>query len=475
MSITLAEAARRPTRLRAALGYGLLAPPLAGAGVLAVVAASRTHSNRELLAISIGIVLSVALALIAVTNFKAAVLALLAGRASLDSFHHASHIDPGTALGALFVVLATLWLAARFAAGEMKPISRTAMALLGLAVAGVITAFASASPATSLSAAARIAGGGLMVVVLEQFIADDPRIVRHLWTVVLGSGLIPITVAIYQWDHHQGGFIDSSGFSRISGTFVHPDSFATYLAMALTTAYVLYTTRRRRFAVFAVFAVGVFALFLTYSRGGWIACALAISLVTWRARRKLVVPVAICVVGAAFLVPGVTHRLADIHHGPRQNGTPTNSLSWRFYYWRQTYAYFRSEPFTGVGLDSVQRLNAQAAEPHNFVVQAGAEMGVVGLFAAGLLVMFTWRDLRRARQCWPAADPVVLVASGATVVLLIQALVTNVMTEGVIYWYWAALAAPALTRQPRMLISRVPNSRTERLFTAEKGAGEMSV
>jgi putative inorganic carbon (HCO3(-)) transporter len=417
------------------------------AGVAATKLGAYANSTHEWAALSAGLVATVALLIASLTNFKYAVLGMLFLRATLDSFHGASSVDPAMAVGILFLLFATFWLLRRVAKDEMQPISRTVYGIMTLGLVALALSVKAYSFIHAFGGSIRIMSGAIMLLVLEQFISDDWRMAERLQLTVLGSASIPIMVSVYQWSHHQGGFVDSSGFSRISGTFVHPDSFATYLGMALVMGYAVFGGQLRRFAGAAIFTTGLLALVLTYSRGGWLACIAGIVMVTWRTRRRLFVPLLLAGVLAAVIVPTVTSRIANARSNTHPKpGVPSNSLSWRIQYWQTVSHLFFSHPATGVGLGAVKYIEVEGVQPHNIVVQVAAEMGIVGLTGLGFLAFSVRSDLRRARR--RVAEGLLerryaVIAGAATLVVVIQALNTNVLLEAVIYWYWAALIAPA--------------------------------
>ena len=113
---------------------------------------------------------------------------------------------------------------------------------------------------------------------------------------------------------------------------------------------------------------------------------------------------------------------------------------------------------TGLGLDGVQQTEAQHFEPHNALVQAIAEMGIAGLVAVVFVAYAIRTTLQRSwRVLAGVHSTALLVASSATIVVVLQALVTNVLTEGVIYWYWAALVAPAFALARQAGFEEKPN------------------
>jgi O-antigen ligase len=194
-----------------------------------------------------------------------------------------------------------------------------------------------------------------------------------------------------------------------------------------------------------LFGCGLVVLVLTYSRGAWIAVFSGVVYVTWKKKRVLCAPLAAVAVLGALAVPAISTRLSNATTKTTiyAAGTPANSLAWRFSHWRETSRYFTDRPLTGVGLENVKRFDREGLEPHNVIVQTGAELGVVGLAALLVLMGAMYKTSRRFRALPHNARSVAVIAMAATLGLALQAMVTNVLTQPVLLWYWAALAAPA--------------------------------
>jgi O-antigen ligase/tetratricopeptide (TPR) repeat protein len=144
-----------------------------------------------------------------------------------------------------------------------------------------------------------------------------------------------------------------------------------------------------------------------------------------RSRRTYVVGVAIVVLGAA----------AVVGHGLRHNSLPEKSLTFRWYYWTGAARMIAQHPLAGVGWDNFGRhytsvrlpeAPEEVKDPHNFIVRALAELGIVG----GLLVLAwlvrLWWDLTQKPlppDAAPAAPPRRL--AGALVAVAVAAVGLN--------------------------------------------------
>jgi O-antigen ligase len=60
--------------------------------------------------------------------------------------------------------------------------------------------------------------------------------------------------------------------------------------------------------------------------------------------------------------------------------------------WPEYWEMFRSNPMTGVGLGVGWETNSEQQEPHNLFLEVGAESGVLGLFAFGILLWVILRN-----------------------------------------------------------------------------------
>lgn len=396
----------------------------------------------------VGAVGAVALAYLAMTRISAFVLTLLAIRSSLDvtNMQDSGGVSglAATAVSLLLIFTVVMWVAAQHRDGN-SPLSPLGLAGITLASACVISVVGSFDPVETLTEAARVTSAVAMLVILTALLtsADD---VRRLLRIVYLSMTVPLGFAVLQATV-GGGSSNTSGVSRIVGTFVHPNAFGAYLAVLLVAGVALLraTTGRERLVLQLLLIAGFGALLLTFSRGSWLATVVGLVTVAFVQRRPTVLLMMAGALGAGAMVPAVWTRLADLGEARSLAGTEGNSLIWRIDYWRQLLQLADQNPATGVGLNMSQFLTVEGNLPHNDFVRMYVEAGWIGLLAlVGLLVVLAATGYRAARQA--RTDDELAVAagfSGALTVVVVIMLGGNVISAVVLLWYFFALAASA--------------------------------
>lgn len=404
-------------------------------------------ASRSAIVLPLAALAGVALAVLAIARFEAFVIVCLAIRASLDSTKLGSSgsiIEPAGALAVLLILTAGLWLSARRRSSETAPPSPMRGPALAFLGAGLVSAIGSAQAGTSLFECARIAAVVAMLLVLEAILLDRRRI-RHLLTAVYLSALLPLAMAVLQ--ARQGAGFQAGGFSRMVGTFLHPNPFAIYLSLLIVMGVALlpHLTGGVRWGLVVLLLGCGWSLLLTYTRAGWIATVVGLLVVGMLQNRALIAYVMIGVMVAVVATPSVTGRFSDVGQQRHVSGTPANSLVWRFEYWGEALSLAREYPLTGIGLKMTQAQTDEAKAPHNDFIRAFVETGVVGLAAyLGLLTAFA----RTARQSLSRARPgfergLAVGFVGSLVAFVLLSAVSNVISQVVILWYFVAFAASA--------------------------------
>jgi putative inorganic carbon (hco3(-)) transporter len=167
--------------------------------------------------------------------------------------------------------------------------------------------------------------------------------------------------------------------------------------------------------------------------------------------RRLLIGLLAGVCAVAIAVPSVGARFADLSEPVQDNGTPGNSLSWRWQYWTEAVQLSRESPVSGIGLKMVATEADEGKQPHNDIIRAYVELGVLGLLAyVGLLVAFVrtaMAGLRAApRRRGPSLDRGISVGfAGVVTAFIVLSLVANVMSQVVLLWYFLSLAGLTLT------------------------------
>jgi putative inorganic carbon (HCO3(-)) transporter len=239
-----------------------------------------------------------------------------------------------------------------------------------------------------------------------------------------------------------GGGFDAAGFtvrtetfeedfgtaSRFAGTVGSPILAAAYFEMLLAPALaILGTTLGRHYKTLAVLglALGAIALVGTFSRGGWLAAALSLTIVyflLWR-RKKLspAVPVVLFLLLSTLALvfhENIGRRLTGDDRGSAHSRVPLMMMAWQI---------INDRPTLGVGANNyTQALAPRTPEfgnewlftVHNQYLLVWAETGVVGL---ATYLWFLLSTIRRGWQAWKRADPVLApLALGFTAALMGQ-------------------------------------------------------
>ena len=385
-----------------------------------------------------------ALTLLAVTRFEWFVWTALLVRPSLDVLSGGAGLGAGAMLSAMFLVIATIWLLAQRRAGEWRPLGPATRAMLAFAVAVALSVVTSELRIVSARAALEILAGISMFLVLEQLLPGRLDRLRRLVVAVMASAVVPVAVALQQW--MTGGGNVRGDLSRIYGTFVHPNPFATYLGMlmVLGVCVALTVDGRRRILAGGFVALLGLVVVMTFSRGGWIALIVAAGYLGVRRSKWVLGALVGVLVAIALLVPSVGDRLGDLGEDERwlPEGVPRNSLEWRFQYWGDLIPMANDSPVTGIGPQVILNSRPERLEPHNVFVQVYVETGFLG-FVAFLAVLATVATtlVRRSREAaTPLERTFVLGATAAALAILVQLLSENLLNATMTWWYLAACA-----------------------------------
>ncbi|MGW1051669.1 O-antigen ligase family protein [Streptomyces sp. NPDC001118] len=350
-----------------------------------------------------------------------------------------SNATPADAMSGLVV----LWAVVHTVRQTRRPLTRTAALVLGLPVVGLaVSASGAMTPADAVTGLARYLQVFVLVPVAVVLLVRDRRDARLvLWSLV-GLALWEGGVGVHQYLTGTGASYQGAEI-RAVGTFGPADvmGMATAVSLGLVAAVgiALGSGARRQRLVATACALALFLpLVVSFSRGSWIATAVACGaqLLTAgprRAAKTFAVGVAAVVVlvggvgvGAAVLQERLTSitRIAD---------APDQSVVDRYSLWAAATDMWRGHPMTGVGLKAFPAYRDGHASvalssgsdtdaagwgfrrrpllsPHNMYLLVLSEEGLLGALTVvgswlALLVCATRRLRRagRARDCAVAA------------------------------------------------------------------------
>jgi O-antigen ligase len=361
-------------------------------------------------------------------------------------------VTPADAASAVLV----LTCAVRLLRARRQVLSPVAAAVLGAPVVGfAVAAIASPDPGAGLAGFLRYAQVFVLVPAALVLLLRD----RRDFAVVAGSvvALAVVQGGVGVWQYATGTGASYQGQDvRAVGTFGPSDimGMATAVAYGLVIAagYALAPgPARRRAGAAACAAALLVPLTVSFSRGTWIATAVALTaMIALAGRRQAVRVFCVLAAGGVVLVGGlgvgshmIGERVASI---TQVTGAPDPSVTDRYTLWAAALSMWREHPVTGVGLkrfpderDSHASLALDSGSdtagagqtftrepllsPHNMYLLALSEQGVVGCALlsgswAAVLAVGT-RRLRRARARAGRVDGAAVAPGLAAVGLLL--------------------------------------------------------
>jgi len=442
-----------------------LALVIVGLSVDAGVEASVTGGNKLLLIIPIGGFVGILLAVLGLVNFENFVLFTIALRSSLDitkpasgnsgaagvsSAASTSALDPAGALAILFILMAFLWFLTRHHEGRKSPpASIHRICLIIFCAAGFLSIVDSSGVLFSITTALKVAAVVAMLAVLEVMLVDRAAIQRLLGAIYL-SAVVPVGYTMVLVVTHHSQFT-SGGFARYEGTFSQPNPFAIYLTMLIVMGVAIFPHLRWRNKILMTLLLlgSVVALYTTFTRSAWIATIVCVVAVAFLGRRRLLLGgLIVAAMVSLVAVPTIAQRFADLGQSTSPNGYASNSLIWRFDYWDQVLPLAAKDPITGIGLGMSSFETVQAKEPHNDPLRAYVETGMVGLLAYFVLLVSMFLVARQAmvftrRRPRSFERSIAIGFVSCMVAFVVLSLVSNVITQVVVLWYYVAFAAAA--------------------------------
>ncbi|MET8859305.1 O-antigen ligase family protein [Streptomyces sp. NPDC004579] len=331
--------------------------------------------------------------------------------------------------------LVVLCCAVRLLRTRRRPLSTTAALVLGLPVIGIsVAAAGAADPGAGITGLTRYLQIFVLVPAAVLLLVRDRRDLRLLAWSFVALALWQGAVGVRQYVTGTGASYQGEEV-RAVGTFGPTDvmGMATVVAFGVVCAVALAlgSDEARRRAVAVVCALALLPpLALSFSRGAWIATAVACGAQLLLAGlRRAVRTVAVLAAAGVILVGGLGFGSAMLQERvtsiTQVADAPDQSVTDRYTMWAAATDMWREHPLTGVGLkgfpeyrDSHASLalssgsdiaGAGAAfhkqallSPHNMYLLVLSEQGLVGLLAlaGGWLVLLAGalRGLFRVRR-----------------------------------------------------------------------------
>jgi putative inorganic carbon (hco3(-)) transporter len=458
----------------------IIATAIAGGIFLGGLAVAYEIRHKTTTDIAIGAVV-VAMILVIAGNPRQFMLAIVAFDLPLEWGKY-THWDPtlasvgevpGFQISLTTIALAGLyamWALHRSREGGGRPLLRPALPLILYLAFNVASLFGASNKSLSVYMLVMLAQTLLLFIYVVSTFRTRAD-VRLLITALLAGALLESLLILVMY---ATGFspnflglknhVDTAAFgNRIGGTFGTPNGAAAYLCLMLPLALgVLVSNERGNLRSLAIMTlpVGLLALVITQSRGGWISFALSAGLIAmWAVRQKMINPRTVAVAGLGVVL------LIVVLWGPighRLLGSDGGSASSRVSLAQMAEQMIKAKPLFGVGVNNYGINLPKYASPrfdgawmytvHDRYLLVWAEAGVFALIAyltfLGVTLRRGWVAMRR-RDPWLSPIVVGLTAAvaGQMVHMAVDIFQDRPQVEGL--WLTAALitAIELITRR----------------------------
>jgi putative inorganic carbon (HCO3(-)) transporter len=305
------------------------------------------------------------------------------------------------------------------AAGRLSQRTSPDLAIVLLVLASLFSLWVTFSPETTYPQVYRLLGG---IALYYAIINWTDSVSRLRWVVsgVIVASLLLAFIAPFsvQWDISKLPFIPAGLYERFTQVFsdaVNPNVMAGSLVILLPIAlgWLLFgwrqVSRRQRIMVGGVALIVLGVLFLTQSRGAWLALGIAVIVLIalrWRWGWLAALGLSLAGIISAYLI-GFS-RILDFFIRSSSLG----GLDGRLEIWTRAVFLIQDFPFTGVGMGTFGRA-ADTLYPffmyapgtidhaHNLFLQVGVDLGIPGLIAwcvvLALVCLASWQLYRLGR------------------------------------------------------------------------------
>jgi len=381
-------------------------------------------------------------------------------------------------LSLLILAAGLLWLvwALRTPAGGLGPINGWLLVLLGLAV---VATGCSPVPVAAFKGLLKLVSYLGVYALMRQLLAAAPQWWNRIVAALLAGQLLSAVLAIRQlygdttelarWADPNSV---ADGTIRVYGPLENPNLLAGYLIPILPIALVALLRWRswpQRLFAGSALVLGAIALFLSYSRGGWLGMlaalgALVLLLVLRQTRQwpplwRRLFPLLLLVAAAAVLVVAVTQvEPLRIRVMSLVAGREDSSNNFRINVWLAAIDMIQARPWLGIGPGNTafnliyplyQQPKFNALSAYSVPLELLVEGGVPYLLAAlGLLVASLRAGLAQLKGESPWALPA-LAALAAIAGLGVQGITDTIFFRPEVQLTgWFCLASLAVSQAP---------------------------
>jgi hypothetical protein len=161
-------------------------------------------------------------------------------------------------------------------------------------------------------------------------------------------------------------------------------------------------------AYLLVFILSLFLVLRIGSRGSLLSLGLAMAiyiffLSRWKFRTRMIALAGILILGFILysFMPGVISNFYKYTFTAEAKTSPGSSIFWRLTFFRNAFAEFRQHPVFGIGFGNSA---GGKGYPHNILLEAAAEMGLIGLSLFAAVCILAFKKARDILKREPRSD-----------------------------------------------------------------------
>ena len=350
------------------------------------------------------------------------------------------------ALCALFMMVVELG-QARQSFKLMWPQGALLVALLGVCVVSTFNAIYVHRAADETVDFAKIV---LVYLLIENVVTTESRLRKVMFAMTLG-GLFPAIGTIY---NYQAGILVEGSRGAWRGIFGNPNE-AAYGILILIPIVLALAERSRvivRMVLWGILGIYLVAIFLTFSRGGFLGLFAVVALMAWKHNSVLIKTAMIALIIGGIVLLGLFWKRSS---GDFNNIRQDTSVQERMYTYKAGAAMFLANPLLGVGPgDSMVAYPLYAPKEadcgchkqlvvHNSYLQALAELGILGFIPFVLFIVVPMYQAWRMQGGPMHSDAKALE-------LAMWGLAVCSMSGGFVYTWWPYILVGLITAVKRI-------------------------
>jgi putative inorganic carbon (HCO3(-)) transporter len=323
-------------------------------------------------------------------------------------------------LPAVVVTAAFFWLARLAGYGYLSKRTPADWGIALLCLALFTSLVITSVPGKTIPQVWRTLGGIVLYYAIVNWVGTRTRInLLYKGIITAGLGLALLAPLSVEWPVDKLSFLPSTIYQRffiLLQDFIHPNVMggALVLLLPFPTALLLFGWKKSSWMVRILSSTALVLmlgmLFLTRSRGAWIAATISLFLllVLWDKRSWLLLLIA----GIGVVIGGFLFGFSRLTDAIVYNNT-IGGWNQRLEIWSRAVNLINDFPFTGIGMGTFQEMAStfyaydiyapgHIPHAHNLIFQISLDVGIPGIIAwlAILLVMIytAWKVYKRGSR-----------------------------------------------------------------------------